>query len=77
MVWLESLAGLGFVGVGLYGLFTYGSFLQNTHSVGNLNDLISGGLIPLIYIFIGIKVATELTNVLDILLKIKPKRSSK
>jgi len=71
MVWLESLAGLSFVAVGLYGLFVYGSFLQNTHSVGTLNDLISGGLIPLIYIFIGIKVGTELTNILDILLKIK------
>ena len=74
MVWLESLAGLAFVAVGLYGLFAYGSFLQNTHSVGTLNDLISGGLIPLIYIFIGIKVGTELTNILDILLKIKPRR---
>ena len=52
----------------------YGSFLQNTKSVGTLNDLISGGLIPLIYIFIGIKVGTELTNILDILLKIKPGR---
>ncbi len=71
MVWLESLAGLAFVAVGLYGLFAYGSFLQNTQSVGTLNDLISGGLIPLIYIFIGIKVGTELTNILDILLKIK------
>ncbi len=74
MVWLESLAGLAFVLVGLYGLFMYGSFLQNTKSVGTLNDLISGGLIPLIYIFIGIKVGTELTNILDILLKIKPGR---
>jgi len=72
MVWLESIAGLAFVSIGLYGLFQYGSFLQNTHSVGTLNNLISGGLIPLIYIFIGIKVGTELTNVLDILLKIKP-----
>jgi len=71
MVWLESLAGLAFVAIGLYGLFAYGSFLQNTKSVGTLNDLISGGLIPLIYIFIGIKVGTELTNILDILLKIK------
>jgi len=71
MVWLESLAGLAFVAVGLYGLFVYGSFLQNTHSVGTLNDLISGGLIPLIYIFVGIKVGEELTNILDILLKIK------
>ncbi len=74
MVWLESLAGLGFVGVGLYGLFAYGSFLQNTGWTGNLNDLISGGFIPLIYIFIGIKVATELTNVLDTLLNIKPRK---
>jgi multicomponent Na+:H+ antiporter subunit B len=72
MVWLESISGLAFVGIGLFGLFKYGSFLQNVGWTGNLNDLVSGGLIPLIYIFIGIKVATELTNVLDILLKIKP-----
>ena len=74
MVWLESIAGLGFVAVGLYGLFTYGSFLKNTGWTGNLNDLVSGGFIPLIYIFIGIKVATELTNVLDTLLNIKPRK---
>ncbi len=72
MVWLESIAGLAFVGIGLFGLFSYGSFLQNVGWTGELNDLVSGGLIPLIYIFIGIKVATELTNILDILLKIKP-----
>jgi len=76
MVWLESLAGLAFVAIGLYGLFVYGSFLQNTKYVGHLNDLISGGFIPLIYIFIGIKVGTELTNILDILLKIKPRKKS-
>ncbi len=64
MVWLESIAGLAFVGIGLFGLFRYGSFLQNTGWTGNLNDLVSGGLIPLIYIFIGIKVGTELTNVI-------------
>jgi len=74
MVWLESLAGLAFVGIGLFGLFRYGSFLQNTGWTGNLNELISGGFIPLIYIFVGIKVATELTNVLDILLNIKPRK---
>ena len=76
MVWLESIAGLAFVGIGLFGLFKYGSFLQNVGWTGNLNDLVSGGLIPLIYIFIGIKVATELTNVLDILLKIKPRQKN-
>jgi multicomponent Na+:H+ antiporter subunit B len=75
MVWLESLSGLAFVLTGLYGLIAYGSFLQNTRSVGTLNDLISGGFIPLIYIFIGIKVSTELTNILDILMNTKPKRN--
>ncbi len=75
MVWLESLAGLGFVLTGVYGLIRYGSFLANTPHTGNLNDLISGGFIPLIYIFIGIKVATELTNVLDILLHTKSRRN--
>jgi multicomponent Na+:H+ antiporter subunit B len=74
MVWLESLAGLAFVGIGLFGLVRYGSFLQNTGWTGNLNELISGGFIPLIYIFVGIKVATELTNILDILLNIKPRK---
>ncbi len=74
MTWLESIAGLGFVAAGLYGLIVYGSFLQNTAWTGNLNDLISGGLIPLIYIFIGIKVGTELTSVLDTLLNIKPRK---
>ncbi len=74
MVWLESLSGLAFVLTGLYGLIKYGSFLQNTPDVGHLNDLVSGGLIPLIYIFIGIKVSTELTNVLDTLMNIKPKK---
>ncbi len=74
MVWLESLAGLAFVGIGLFGLIQYGSFLQNTGWTGNLNELISGGFIPLIYIFVGIKVATELTNILDILLNIKPRK---
>ncbi len=73
-VWLESLSGLAFVLTGLYGLIKYGSFLQNTPDVGHLNDLVSGGLIPLIYIFIGIKVSTELTNVLDTLMNIKPKK---
>ncbi len=74
MVWLESLSGLAFVLIGLYGLVAYGSFLQNIPWTGRLNDLISGGLIPLIYIFIGIKVATELTNVLDTLMNTKPRK---
>lgn len=74
MTWIESLAGLAFVFLGLWGLFTGRTFLENIPDVGILNNLVSGGLIPIIYIAVGFKVAVELTGILDILLKIKPKK---
>jgi len=74
MVWIESLAGLSFVGIGIWGLLSGNTFLQNSTNVGVLNSLVSGGLIPIIYIVVGFKVAVELTGILDILLKIKPKK---
>ncbi len=74
MVWVESLAGLSFVFIGLWGLITGHTFLENIPEVGKLNSLLSGGLIPIIYIAVGFKVAVELTGILDILLKIKPKK---
>ena len=49
-------------------------FLENIPETGVLNSLISGGLIPIIYIVVGFKVAVELTGILDILLNIKPKK---
>jgi len=74
MVWIESLAGLSFVGIGIWGLLSGNTFLENTTNIGVVNSLISGGLIPIIYIVVGFKVAVELTGILDILLKIKPKK---
>ena len=74
MAWIESLAGLSFVGIGIWGLLSGNTFLENSSEVGVLNSLISGGLIPVIYIVVGLKVAVELTGILDILLKIKPKK---
>ncbi len=74
MVWIESLAGLSFVGIGIWGLLSGNTFLENIPEVGVLNTLISGGLIPIIYIVVGFKVAVELTGILDILLKIKPNK---
>ena len=74
MVWIESIAGLSFVGIGVWGLLSGNTFLQNSTDVGVLNSLVSGGLIPIIYIVVGFKVAVELTGILDILLKIKPKK---
>ena len=74
MTWVESIAGLSFVFLGLWGLITGNTFLENIPQLGELNKLISGGLIPIIYIAVGFKVAVELTGILDILLKIKPKK---
>jgi len=60
----ESLAGLSFVGLGLIGLAVSGIFLDNVIAgFGNLGDLVSGGLLPLIYIAIGVKVGSELSGV--------------
>ena len=74
LTWIESLAGISFVLIGFWGLISSHSFLQNIQEVGQLNQLLSGGVIPVIYIAVGFKVAAELTGVLDILLNIKPKK---
>jgi multicomponent Na+:H+ antiporter subunit B len=73
LTWVESLAGITFAGIGIAGLAFGGSFLENFLPVGNLNDLISGGIIPIIYIAVGFKVAAELSGVLETLLSIKEK----
>ena len=61
---IESLAGIGFVTFGLLGFMNGGTFLQNFLGTGMLNDLFSGGVIPIIYILVGFKVAAELTGLI-------------
>ncbi len=61
---IESFAGIGFVTFGLLGFMNGGTFLQNFMGTGVLNDLISGGVIPVIYILVGFKVAAELTGLI-------------
>ncbi len=70
IMWVESLAGITFAGIGLVGIFMGKTFLENFLGVGKLNELISGGIIPLIYIAVGFKVAAELTGILDTILLI-------
>lgn len=60
----ESLAGITFIGIGLAGYFMNGSFLENILPAGNLNSLFSGGVIGIIYIAVGFKVAAELTGII-------------
>ncbi len=69
LTYLESLAGISFVTIGLSGLIWGNSFLQNILPFGVPNELFSAGVIPIIYIAVGIKVGAELTGLLDNLLK--------
>jgi multicomponent Na+:H+ antiporter subunit B len=61
---VESMAGITFVIIGLMGFMNGGTFLQNFLPTGTLNDLFSGGVIAIIYIAVGFKVAAELTGVI-------------
>ncbi len=60
----EGLAGFFYVLIGLIGLYFLGSFLASFLPPGRLHTLLSGGIIPLIYILIGFKVGSEMTGIL-------------
>jgi multicomponent Na+:H+ antiporter subunit B len=66
---VESLGGLVFVVVGLFGLVYGGYFLLNFLPKGIANTLFSAGIIPIIYIAIGLKVGSELTGIIDNLIE--------
>ena len=60
---VESLAGLAFVLIGLIGLAVGGSFLLNLLPEGSPYALLSAGIIPVVYVFIGFKVGSELGGI--------------
>jgi len=62
---VESLSGLVFVGIGLLGLIFSGYFLTNFLPKGIPNTLFSAGIIPIIYVAVGLKVGFELTGIID------------
>lgn len=63
---IESISGISFVIIGLLGIFLAGGFLDNRIiELGEFGSLISAGAIPLIYIFIGLKVGSELTGIVS------------
>ncbi len=70
MHWLESMAGFGYVMAGVAGLVVAGSFLSNQGvlPLGTWNRLFSAGIIPIIYILVGLKVGTELSSLLDVMI---------
>ncbi len=71
LTWVEALAGATFAGIGIAGLTVGKDFLENFLPTGILNNLFSGGIIGIIYVAVGFKVASELIGVLDTMLSIK------
>jgi len=64
--WIESIAGAGYVVVGILGLILAGGFLDNRFlPLGDYGKILSAGAIPVIYTFIGLKVGTELAGILE------------
>lgn len=66
---LEGLSGSMYIVLGLLGIVYTGFFLKNFLPTGTVGALFSGGIIPLIYVFIGLKVGSELTGILSDFLK--------
>lgn len=65
IAFLESVAGLFYVALGVAGLFLAGGFLDNRIlPLGELGALLSAGSIPLIYSLIGLKVGAEFAAML-------------
>ncbi len=62
---MESASGMIFAGLGILGLILGGYFLMNVLPLGTPGELISAGILPIIYIAIGIKVGAELTGIID------------
>ena len=62
----ESMSGFSYVVVGVLGVILAGGFLDNRiMDLGTYGSLFSAGAIPLIYVFVGLKVGFELSAVLD------------
>ena len=71
IVALETFAGVSYVLIGLIGLFTLDVFLGNflPHDITQMGMLLSGGIIPIIYIIVGIKVGSEMSMIAQNLVK--------
>ncbi len=68
---LETFAGVSYVLIGLIGLLVLDIFLGNflPHDISQMGMLVSGGIIPLIYIIVGIKVGSEMSMIVQNLMK--------
>lgn len=61
---LEGTSGILIIVLGLIGLFVFNSFLYNFLPSGKIGELFSAGLTPILYVLIGLKVGSELSNII-------------
>ncbi len=71
IVVLETFAGVSYVLIGLMGLLVLDVFLANfiPHDISQMGLLLSGGVIPIIYIIVGIKVGSEMSMIVQNLIQ--------
>jgi len=63
---VESVSGISFVAIGVLGILLAGGFLDNKIlPLGTFGKLFSAGSIPIIYSLVGLKVGSELSNILS------------
>ena len=63
---IESISGFSFIILGLLGLILAGGFLDNSIlGLGDFGTLLSAGAIPIIYIFVGLKVGSKLSGIVS------------
>ena len=60
---LETITGISILIVSFIGLFYYGSFLYDFIISGKIGNILSGGIVFVLYIIIGIKVASEISSI--------------
>jgi len=61
----EGVAGSLYVIIGLLGLAIGGYFLYNFLPTGVVGDVISAGVVPVVYILIGLKVGSEISGIIS------------
>ena len=63
---VESISGISFVLLGILGIILASGFLDNSIlGLGRFGELFSAGAIPVIYIFVGLKVGSELSGIVS------------
>jgi len=63
---VESVSGMAFVFIGVLGILLAGGFLDNKIlPLGNYGEIFSAGAIPIIYSLVGLKVGSEISNILS------------